>query len=487
MTARKPLLSLLLLGQSGETLKDALQAAFPSSTPGAFETPNRVYRVSLFERENPVLGVDGALVWVSAKRSLTDELQQELRALSLQSKAYKLVVYLDDCSLFAQDPDVLDLVEQELRAFLEKLGFAQDETPILRGDLSTELRGASLFQLTEVSDQYIPIQPESLQGEFPRDVLLFTRELLSHCEVPPSQKEQLFTEVAASVAGLSGGPIPRHYYEALRRLGTTGPMWEPFFSDKDWSLFERLSWAFPGLSFFFGRDSYRGKETPLIGSEKRSVVVFVGPRGYGVERSTSVLGRSQPGGWNAVGFSLVGALRLQSLISRCQEVMQYRLLPGGAKQEAEALHLQSATSFIEQLHEGSAPQEATPRSQRRNPLNWREQRRRVQQQRSQLIADGMRVAISGAPQGQLIETERFKKEYAMAFLGSSFAATLPKGQAKFLFEAINETLFRGFSSPMEVYRWSNTWSYLLGSGERLWTVLLPNPKHVVAVFYTNTE
>jgi elongation factor Tu len=78
-----------------------------------------------------------------------------------------IVVYLNKCDA-VDDPELLDLVELEVRELLDKYEFPGDETPIIRGSAlqalegkEGELAGPSIDKLLDALDNYIP-EPQRL-------------------------------------------------------------------------------------------------------------------------------------------------------------------------------------------------------------------------------------------------------------------------------------------------------------------------------------
>ena len=71
------------------------------------------------------------------------------------------------------DPELLELVEMEVRELLTKYGFPGDETPIIKGSAKLALEGdtgelgeQSIIKLGEVMDQYIPLPKRALDQPF---------------------------------------------------------------------------------------------------------------------------------------------------------------------------------------------------------------------------------------------------------------------------------------------------------------------------------
>jgi elongation factor Tu len=76
-----------------------------------------------------------------------------------------LVVYMNKCDM-VDDPELLDLVELEVRELLSSYQFPGDKIPVVRGsalmaleDKNPELGKQSILQLMQAVDEYIP-QPD---------------------------------------------------------------------------------------------------------------------------------------------------------------------------------------------------------------------------------------------------------------------------------------------------------------------------------------
>jgi elongation factor Tu len=80
--------------------------------------------------------------------------------LAKQVNVPKIVVWLNKCDL-VDDPELLDLVEMEVRDLLTKYGFPGDQTPIIRGSAIKAIEGApewvkKVEELYDALDTYIP-------------------------------------------------------------------------------------------------------------------------------------------------------------------------------------------------------------------------------------------------------------------------------------------------------------------------------------------
>jgi elongation factor Tu len=107
--------------------------------------------------------MDGAILVVSAADGPMPQTREHI-LLARQVGVPALVVYLNKVDI--ADPDLLELVELELRELLSSYQFPGDEIPIIRGsatcalaDTQPEIGEQSIIKLMEAVDAYIP-QPE---------------------------------------------------------------------------------------------------------------------------------------------------------------------------------------------------------------------------------------------------------------------------------------------------------------------------------------
>ena len=111
--------------------------------------------------------MDGAILVVAANDGPMPQTREHL-LLAGQVGVPRLVVFLNKVDL-VDDPDLLDLVEMEVRELLHKYGFPGDDTPIIRGNALEALRCggeddaacACIDNLMAALDSAIPI-PERL-------------------------------------------------------------------------------------------------------------------------------------------------------------------------------------------------------------------------------------------------------------------------------------------------------------------------------------
>src|SRR5258705_3540791 len=103
--------------------------------------------------------MDGAILVVSALDSVMPQTREHV-LLARQVGVPKIVVFLNKCDA-VDDPEMLDLVEMEVRELLSKYQFPGDETPVIRGAALPALNGDAawaekIVELAAALDSYIP-------------------------------------------------------------------------------------------------------------------------------------------------------------------------------------------------------------------------------------------------------------------------------------------------------------------------------------------
>jgi len=107
--------------------------------------------------------MDGAILVVSAADGPMPQTREHI-LLARQVGIPAIVVFLNQCDK-VDDPELLDLVELEVRELLNKYEFPGDKTPVIRGsalkalegDTSSELGVKSIERLTEALDTFVPL------------------------------------------------------------------------------------------------------------------------------------------------------------------------------------------------------------------------------------------------------------------------------------------------------------------------------------------
>lgn len=106
--------------------------------------------------------MDGAILVVGADDGPMPQTREHI-LLARQVGVPRIVVFLNKCDM-VDDPELIELVELELRELLDKYGFPGDETPIIRGSALKALESddcnseaaACIFRLMEAVDSFIP-------------------------------------------------------------------------------------------------------------------------------------------------------------------------------------------------------------------------------------------------------------------------------------------------------------------------------------------
>jgi elongation factor Tu len=103
--------------------------------------------------------MDGAILVVSAVDGPMPQTREHI-LLARQVNVPSVVVFLNKCDL-VDDPELLDLVELEVRELLTKYDYPGDELPVIRGSASGAIAGdakwiAALDELYNALDTYIP-------------------------------------------------------------------------------------------------------------------------------------------------------------------------------------------------------------------------------------------------------------------------------------------------------------------------------------------
>ena len=115
--------------------------------------------------------MDGAVLVVSAVDGPMPQTREHI-LLARQVGVPYIVVYLNKCDV-VDDPELLDLVELEVRELLSQYDFPGDDTPVVRGSALKALQGeesdlgtGSILKLYEALDSYIPIPERDVDKPF---------------------------------------------------------------------------------------------------------------------------------------------------------------------------------------------------------------------------------------------------------------------------------------------------------------------------------
>ena len=103
--------------------------------------------------------MDGAILVVAATDGPMPQTREHI-LLAHQVGVPKIVVFLNKCDM-VDDPELLELVEEEVRDLLKQYGYDGDNTPIVRGSALKALEGDAEYQekimeLMAAVDEYIP-------------------------------------------------------------------------------------------------------------------------------------------------------------------------------------------------------------------------------------------------------------------------------------------------------------------------------------------
>lgn len=113
--------------------------------------------------------MDGAILVVSAPDGPMPQTREHI-LLAKQVNVPALVVFLNKCDM-VDDPELLDLVEMEVRDLLTKYGFPGDKTPIIRGSALKAIEGdpkyeQAIVDLMKAVDEYIPDPVRDVEKPF---------------------------------------------------------------------------------------------------------------------------------------------------------------------------------------------------------------------------------------------------------------------------------------------------------------------------------
>jgi elongation factor Tu len=163
----------------GGTVRDANKTVTIASSHTEYETKNRHYaHVDCPGHadfvKNMITGaaqMDGAILVVSAADGPMPQTREHV-LLARQVGVPFIVVFLNKVDL-VDDPDLLELVEAEVRDLLTKYGFPGDKTPVIRGQSKLALENPKddkackpIDDLLEAIDSYIPEPTREIDKPF---------------------------------------------------------------------------------------------------------------------------------------------------------------------------------------------------------------------------------------------------------------------------------------------------------------------------------
>ena len=115
--------------------------------------------------------MDGAILVVSAADGPMPQTREHI-LLARQVGVPYIIVYLNKCDM-VDDPELLELVEMEVRELLSNYNFPGDDIPIIKGSAKLALEGdkgelgeQSILKLAETLDNYIPTPERALDQPF---------------------------------------------------------------------------------------------------------------------------------------------------------------------------------------------------------------------------------------------------------------------------------------------------------------------------------
>ena len=113
--------------------------------------------------------MDGAILVVAATDGPMPQTKEHI-LLARQVGVPEIVVFMNKVDL-VDDPELLELVEMEIRELLTSYGFDGDNTPIIQGSATGALAGdekwvAKIDELMDAVDSYIPLPPRPVDMPF---------------------------------------------------------------------------------------------------------------------------------------------------------------------------------------------------------------------------------------------------------------------------------------------------------------------------------
>jgi elongation factor Tu len=116
--------------------------------------------------------MDGAILVVSAYDGPMPQTREHI-LLARQVNVPKVIVFMNKVDL-VDDPELLDLVELEIRDLLNKYNYPGDDTPIIRGIANQAMRAESIddpvckpiIELLKAMDEYIPVPKRETELPF---------------------------------------------------------------------------------------------------------------------------------------------------------------------------------------------------------------------------------------------------------------------------------------------------------------------------------
>src|SRR5436190_1492416 len=161
----------------GGTVRDATKTVTIAASHVEYQTKNRHYaHVDCPGHadyvKNMITGaaqMDGAILVVAATDGPMPQTKEHI-LLARQVGVPRMVVFMNKVDL-VDDPELLELVEMEIRELLTFYGFDGDNTPIIKGSATGALAGeekwlAAIDELMAAVDTYIPLPPRPVDLPF---------------------------------------------------------------------------------------------------------------------------------------------------------------------------------------------------------------------------------------------------------------------------------------------------------------------------------
>src|SRR5213082_2794701 len=115
--------------------------------------------------------MDGAILVVAATDGPMPQTREHI-LLARQVGVPYIVVFLNKCDA-VEDPELLDLVELEVRDLLKTYKFPGDEVPVIRGSATKALEGTGkddsakpIMELMDAVDKYVPLPQREIEKPF---------------------------------------------------------------------------------------------------------------------------------------------------------------------------------------------------------------------------------------------------------------------------------------------------------------------------------
>ena len=111
--------------------------------------------------------MDGAILVVAATDGVMPQTREHI-LLARQVGVPYIIVFLNKCDI-VDDPELIDIVEMEVRDLLSSYGFPGDTTPVIRGSAKVALDGGDskcIEELMDAVDSYFPVPEKDKDKPF---------------------------------------------------------------------------------------------------------------------------------------------------------------------------------------------------------------------------------------------------------------------------------------------------------------------------------